>query len=165
MLTIRPAVRRDAAAMMEVHREAVFAKAAGHYPRAALEAWAPGATPDRVARVEQEIADPGVIALVAEAAGEVIGFAMAVPSKNELRAVYVKPNPVGGVGRALLAGIERQAFARTDRLACDASLNAEGFYRANGYKPEARVQHDLAQGGTIDCLRITKLRRAVNHTE
>jgi RNA polymerase sigma-70 factor (ECF subfamily) len=50
---------------------------------------------------EQEIADPEVIALVAEAAGEVIGFAMTVPSQHELRAVYVKPNLIGGVGRAL----------------------------------------------------------------
>jgi hypothetical protein len=123
MLTIRRAVRGDAAAMMQLHREAVFAKAAGHYPRAVLEAWAPGATRDRVARVEHEIADPGVIALVADAAGEVIGFAMAVPSKNELHAVYVKPNHIGGVGGALLAEIEQQAFAQTDHLACDASLN------------------------------------------
>jgi len=114
MLTIRPAVRRDAAAMMQVHREAVFAKAAGHYPRVVLEAWSPGATPNRVAWVEQEVADPDFIVLVAETAREVIGFGMAVPSQGELRAVYVKPNPVGGVGRALLAEIERQAFARTE---------------------------------------------------
>jgi Acetyltransferase (GNAT) domain len=146
--------------MMEVHREAVFAKAAGYYPRAVLEAWAPGAIPDRVARVEEEIADPDFTVLVAEAAGEVIGFAMAVPSTNELRAVYVRPNRVGRVGRALLAEVERSAFAQTDRLACDASLSAERFYRANGSNPEARMQHAFARGGTIDCLRMTKLRPA-----
>jgi hypothetical protein len=43
MLTIRAAAESDATAMMHVHREAVFAKAARHYPRAVLEAWAPGA--------------------------------------------------------------------------------------------------------------------------
>jgi hypothetical protein len=60
MLNIRAAVQCDAAAMTQVHRDAVFAKAAGYYPRAMLQAWAPGATDCRVARVEQEIADPDV---------------------------------------------------------------------------------------------------------
>jgi putative acetyltransferase len=160
MLNICMAVGRDAAAMMQVHREAVFAKAAGHYPRAALESWAPGATADRVARIEQEIADPGFIALVAEAAGEMIGFAMAVPSKGELRAVYVKPNPVGHVGRALLATIEKRAFAATGLLWCDASLNAEAFYNANGYRGGCRTRHVFASGAAIACLRMTMLRPA-----
>jgi hypothetical protein len=44
MLTIRPAVLGDARAMIEVHRAAVLAKAVGHYSRAILDAWAPGAT-------------------------------------------------------------------------------------------------------------------------
>ena len=43
--------------MMRVRREAVFAKATGHYSRAVLEAWAPGATADWEARVEQECDD------------------------------------------------------------------------------------------------------------
>jgi Acetyltransferase (GNAT) family len=116
MLTVRTASKGDAAATMHVHREAVFAKAAGYYPRAVLEAWAPGDTADRVARIAREIVDPDFIAVVAEAGGDIIGFAMAVPSRGELRAVYVKPNLVGQVGRALLAEIERRAFARTPRL-------------------------------------------------
>jgi len=40
-----------------------------------LEAWAPGATTDRVVQVEHEIADPAFIVLVAEAAGDLTGFA------------------------------------------------------------------------------------------
>jgi GNAT superfamily N-acetyltransferase len=156
MLTIRNAVAGDATAMMEVHREAVFAKAAGHYSRAMLEAWAPGATADRVAHVEQEIADPAFIVVVAEAAGDLIGFAMAIPTNGELRAVYVKPNRVGGVGRALLAAIEGRAFALTDRLACDASLNAEGFYKANGYQAEALIRHEFLPGTAIPCIRMSK---------
>ena len=77
---------RDAKAMMEVHREAVFAKATGHYSRAMLDAWRREPRP-RVARVEQEIADPAFIVLVAETAGDLIGFAMALPSKGELHAI------------------------------------------------------------------------------
>jgi GNAT superfamily N-acetyltransferase len=163
MLTISTAVSGDAMAMMEVHREAVFAKAAGHYSRAMLEAWAPGATADRVAHVEQEIANPAFIVLVAEAAGDLIGFAMAVPSKGELNAIYIKPNRVGGVGRALLAEIEGRAFALTDRLACDASLNAEEFYKANGYQAEALIRHDILSGTAVPCIRMSKRRPADRH--
>lgn len=149
--------------MMRVHREAVFAKAAGHYSRAILEAWAPGVTSDRVARVAQEITDPDFIVLVAEAAGAIIGFAMAIPLKGELRAAYVEPNPIGKVGRALLAKIERLAFARADRLACDASLNAEEFYKANGYCAECGTDHVLASGIAVACVRISK-RRPADHS-
>jgi Acetyltransferase (GNAT) domain len=158
MLTIRPAVLRDAKTMMEVHRQAVFAKAAGHYSRAILETWAPGATANRVVQVEHEIADPAFIVLVAEAAGDLIGFAMAIPTKGELRAVYVKPNPVGGVGRALLAEIEGRAFALADQLACDASLNSEEFYKANGHQAEAPIRHVLRRGTAIPCIRMSKRR-------
>jgi hypothetical protein len=80
---------RDAKALMQVHREAVFAEATGHYSRAMLDAWHREPRP-RVARVEQEIAHPAFIVLVAKTAGDLIGFAMALPSKGELHAIYVK---------------------------------------------------------------------------
>jgi hypothetical protein len=66
--------------------------------------------------------------LVAEADDEIIGFAMANPSKNELLAVYIKPNSIGNVGHALLTEVENRAFRVGEFLTCDASLNAEGFY-------------------------------------
>ena len=62
----------------------------------------------------KEIADPAFIVFVAEADDFIIGFAMANPSKNELLAVYVKPNSIGNVGRALLAEVEKRAFAVAD---------------------------------------------------
>jgi hypothetical protein len=158
MLTIRSAVGGDAPTLMQVHRKAVFSKATEHYPRTVLEAWAPGATAARMARLADEIADPDFIALVAEAAGDIIGFAMAVPSRDELRALYVKPNAIGRVGQTLLAEIERQSFARADRLACDASLNAEAFYAANGYSAECRSSQVLRQGAAIACVRMSKRR-------
>jgi hypothetical protein len=158
MLTIRPAVLPDAKAMMEVHRQAVFAKLAGHYPRAALEAWAPGATPDRVLQVEREIADPAFIVLVAKAAGDVIGFAVAVPAS-------CARSMSGSTGSAASAApcwlkLKPRLFALTDRLACDASPNAEAFYRANGYQAESRTRHVLLQGIAISCIRMSKQRPA-----
>jgi putative acetyltransferase len=157
LLKIRPAVHSDAAIMMLVHQEAIFSRAGAHYQPATLKEWAAGATPDRIARVEQDIADPNFIILIAQAGDEVIGFAIAVPSKNELRAVYVKRNPIGKIGTALLADVEQRAFnAGAEWLACDASLNAEAFYKANGYAEESRADHLLSSGGTMACVRMKK---------
>ena len=75
--------------------------------------------------MEHESADPFFIVLVAETTGDLIGFAMAIPTNGKLRAVYVKPNRVSCVGRALLAEIEGRAFALADQLASDASPNAD----------------------------------------
>lgn len=158
MLTIRPARPNDATAMMRAHREAIFSKAAGHYHQTTLDAWGAGATGGRVAHVEQEISDPGFIVLVAEAGDEIIGFAMAIPSKNELRAVYVKPNSIGNVGRALLAELEKRAFTVTEFLICDASLNAEKFYKVNGYTEELQTHHVLGSGRSMACIRMKKIR-------
>jgi L-amino acid N-acyltransferase YncA len=147
MLTIRPARTSDAIAMMDVHREAILSKAAGHYPQSTLDEWALGATPE-------------FIVLVAEAGGKVIGYGVAVPSHQELRALYVRPNAIGRVGKALLSELEKQAFRTTEVLTCDASLNAVGFYRANGYTEQGRTDHVLSSGGSVPCIRMEKVRPA-----
>ncbi len=151
MLTIRPARPEDAAAMLDVHHEAILSKAAGHYTQASLNEWAVGQTPERIARFEKQIADPALVILVAEAASKVVGFAVAVPASNKLRSLCVEPNAVGRVGGALLGEIERRAFETSPVLTCDASLNAVGFYRAHGYteegpggaRPEVGRKHSL----------------------
>lgn len=158
MLTIRPARPTDAVAILQVHRAAILARCAPHYPQSALDAWAIGPTPERIARQQQQIADPAIITLIAESAGEVIGFAIAAPAVQELRSLYVKPNPVGRVGSALLAELERLAFQTCDRLTCDASLNAVPFYAYHGYTEESRLEHTLSSGVRIPCVRMTKRR-------
>ena len=81
-----------------------------------------------------------------------------IRSKNGLLAVYVKPNSIGNVGRALLAEVEKRAFAVAEFLICDASLNAEGFYKTNGYTEEFRTDHVMGLGATIACIRMKKIR-------
>jgi GNAT superfamily N-acetyltransferase len=159
MLTIRPAQKGDGVAMLEAHREAVFSKAAGHYSHARLEAWSPGATPERIQSVENEIADPAFIVLVAEFESDILGFAMAIPALSQLRALYVKPNAVGHVGRALLGEIEAQAFgAGSPYLQFNASLNAEAFYTANGYVKIGQAEHLASDGGRSPGVQLKKLR-------
>jgi GNAT superfamily N-acetyltransferase len=150
MLKIRRAIRDDATRIMLVRRQAILAKAAAHYDQVILNDWA-GAIDitDRVARIRKKISDPNCIVVVAEAGDEIIGFAVAVPSKNELQALYARPNPIGHVGRALLAAVEDLAFEAAEFLTCDASLNAESFYKANGYREERRKDHLSSSGGAI----------------
>jgi putative acetyltransferase len=157
-MTIRRAVHADVTAMVRVRREAILAKAASHYDQATLNDWArPADDADRAARFGQKISDSSFIVLAAEAFGDIIGFAIAVPSNNELQALYVKPNLVGHVGRALLAAVENLAFETAPYLVCDAALNAARFYEANGYIAECRKDHVTIPGGVIS--RVVQMRK------
>jgi hypothetical protein len=40
----------------------------------------------------------------------------------------------------------------------DASLDAEEFYKANGYQAEAPIRHVLRRGAAIRCICMTKRR-------
>jgi putative acetyltransferase len=150
---IRTALRADATGIMRVRREAILSKAAGHYDPVTLNDWAGASDAGRIAK---QISDPDYRVLVAEAGGEIIGFAMVAISKQELRALYAKPNPIGNVGAALLAAIETLAFQTVPSLVCDASLNAEGFYKARGYVEECRKDH-VSSGGVIS--RVVQMKK------
>jgi hypothetical protein len=157
-LEIRRAVPDDATAIVRVRREAILSKATTHYDRAILNDWvdAMGAS-ERGARITRRISDPVSIVLVAEAGDEIIGFAMADLSKNELQALYAKSNQIGKVGQVLLAALEQLAFEAVPFLGCDASLNAEGFYKANGYTEECRKDHVSRPGGVVS--RVVQMKK------
>lgn len=144
--------------MLQVRREAILAKARTAYPQATVDAWADEATTDLAARYLQRIADPACIVLLAESAGEVIGFAIAAPPQGELSAIYVEPNSVGRVGHALLSQLEERAFQTADTLSCVAALNAVPFYAAHGYTDDGRVDYVDGRGDRVPCLRMKKIR-------
>jgi hypothetical protein len=156
ILEIRAARRADVDDMMRVRREAILAKAANHYDPVTLNDWADAADAGRMAK---RISDPDYRALVAEADGGIIGFAMAVISRHELQALYVKPNPIGNIGTALLAAIETLAFQALPFLVCDASLNAESFYKAHGYIEECRKDRVSSSGAMISRVVVMKKHR------
>jgi len=159
MLKIRRARPDDAAEIVRVRRDAILSKAASHYEQRLLTDWVATGT-DRLARIQGEIADPAIIVLVAEAAGEIIGFAVGAPCDHDLRALYTQPNDIGGIGRKLLAAIEAIAFQSTPFLTCDASLNAEDFYRANGYRAEGRKDYVSPSGVISQVVQMRKPRPA-----
>jgi len=154
ILEIRAARRADVTDIMRVRRQAILSKAASHYDPATLNDWADAGDAGRMAK---RISDPDYRALVAEADGEIIGFAVAAISKHELQALYVKPNPIGNIGAALLAAIEALAFQTVPFLVCDASLNAESFYKAHGYIEECRKDQVSSSGDMIS--RVVQMRK------
>jgi putative acetyltransferase len=157
-LEIRTAVQSDATEIVHVRREAILSKAASHYDQAIVEDWADAMdAADRIARIERNISDPGFVVLVAEAGGDLIGFASAALANHELQTLYVRPNQIGNVGRALLAALEKIAFETVPFLVCDASLNAEAFYKANGYIEECRKDYVSRPGGLAS--RVVRMRK------
>jgi hypothetical protein len=153
-LEVRAALPSDVADIMQARREAILTKAGSHYDPVALNDWANAGDAGRIAK---RISDPDYRVLVAEAGGEIIGFAMVAISKHELQALYVTPHPIGKVGSALLAAIETLAFHAVPFLVCDASLNAESFYKAHGYIEECRKDRVSSSGDMIS--RVVQMRK------
>jgi hypothetical protein len=155
---IRVAGHHDASGMARVRREAILSKAVTHYDNAIVSDWADATDfSERVRQIERKIAEPGCIVLVAEAKSGMLGFAIADLENCELQALYTKANAIGGTGRALLAALEQRAFATIPFLVCDASLNAEGFYLANGYVEESRSDFVTRHGLVSRVVRMKKL--------
>jgi putative acetyltransferase len=156
-LTVREMRSEDARAFLEVHHRAVRELAADSYPSDVIEAWAPLPITDEhvqfvCSNAEQEFR------LVAEFNGEIIGIGCLFLQNNELRACYVLPAASRrGVGSAILREIERIAYDRGSKtLWADSSLNAELFYRSNGYEVHGRDEHVLSSGVRMACVRMRK---------
>jgi putative acetyltransferase len=87
----------------------------------------------------------------------IVGFGIALPQSDELRALYVAPASIKGAGRALLQELEQQTqHAGGTCLVCDASLNAEAFYLRNGFQVESYTSHTLSSGIAMPSVRMKK---------
>src|SRR5689334_3584817 len=98
------------------------------------------ANPDAIHLPPAQIANGQVI--VAEFAGEVVGFAAVVG--NELDGLFVEPEMWGGgIGRALLDAAAHQARLRGLSLTVLANPRARGFYESCGFSVEGEEQTRL----------------------
>lgn len=128
-INIRPATAKDRQALWQVHTSAIRQTAKSHYDAAQIEAWAGRLTPEGYAP------NPDVF-FVAEAEGNVVGFAELNLERGEIEAVFVAPDyGRRGIGRRLLQTLEDLAAQRgLTPLPLDASLNAVTFYEQMGYR-------------------------------
>jgi hypothetical protein len=115
---IRPARPEDAPGIVRVHGDTWRAAYRGLVPDAFLEGF--GREPDAVERRRRWLERPESVTLVAEEAGEVVGFAVGGRSRGgpaefdaELYALYVLPDRQGrGLGRSLLREFASAAGAK-----------------------------------------------------
>ena len=156
---LRDARPEDAAAIIEVQHSAIQG-VSGIYPQAVLDAWDPSpVSPEVLERRAARIASGERIAIVAGSeSGEIAGYGSIKPAESELYAVYVSAgHGRRGIGRLILSRLEELAsLAGLTELWLDASINAEPFYRANGYISEAPGEHVLPSGARIPCVRMRK---------
>ncbi|HYD17410.1 MAG TPA: GNAT family N-acetyltransferase [Patescibacteria group bacterium] len=160
-MTVGPVIRKaetaDARAMIEARHASIREKAGAHYPAAVLAAWSPDdITEQRVVRMEGNIASEEFYTLVAEDAGDIIGFGQINPGKNVLGAVYVRKNRFGGVGERLLNLLLQHAREQGCKfIAMDASTNAEAFYRRHGFRVTGYGKHHIKSAGIdMDCVHM-----------
>ena len=134
--TIREALRDDAAEISRVVLSALHESNARDY------------APETIARVARGFAPDGIAAQIAERqvfvameAGRLVGTASR--DGAVVRAVFVAPDAQGGgIGRALMAAVERAAEAAgVATLTLQSSLTATGFYDRLGYRSVRENQH------------------------
>ncbi len=157
---IRCAIESDASAIISVHRKAVHETASSFYSESILDGWSP-IDDTRVENMRDKLRDnpENTIILVIESNGVVAGFGEIVPEFEELRAVYVSPD-FGrlGFGGLLLQELESRARQTgLSRLWLDSSLNAQEFYKANGYQIDGPGEHKLNSGQIMPCIKMSKL--------
>lgn len=158
-IAIEPAKPEDAQALLEIHAAAVHQTAAPYYSQEILDNWSRlPITGDRIERVKQRwIENPDHRIVVAKHNSQVVGFGF-IDSHSQLRGLYVHPDHGRcGIGADLLAALEQAALALgLKHLQADASLNAEGFYRKQGFGVIERGTHRLASGQEMACVKMRK---------
>jgi GNAT superfamily N-acetyltransferase len=158
MVTVRPATVADAAAIGRLHVRAWQAAYRGHMPDTYLDGLR---AEERAAYWERALRrqDRRGVILVAEQAGEVIGFATAGPSPDpegagELFAINLDPDHWGtGAGRVLLEAaqeeLDRMGFAESVLWVLTGNARARRFYERAGWTADGTERRDEVFGVTV----------------
>jgi len=132
MLTLRDATAADAAALAAIYHDTIHRVNVGDYTPAQCAAWAPPESLEPAGWIRKQASRR---TLVVECDGDVLGFGELEPG-GHIDCFYVHHAwQRRGVGRLLLQGLERLAREEgCDRLHLEASLTAEAFFVAHGYR-------------------------------
>jgi putative acetyltransferase len=150
---VRPLRDDEALAYLEIVNSAIRGLAMGHYSPEQIDGWLVSLDEDRLEEFRRN--EDGEVRLVAELNGSPVGIGAVAA---ELRACYVVPGVSRqGCGCALVREIERIATAqRVEKLWLAASLNAEAFYRAQGYRVTQRKPVTLRNGAELPAVFMEK---------
>jgi putative acetyltransferase len=155
---IRAANPMDAEAIIRVHYAAVHRTAFDFYASEILEAWSARPGEGRYQWMRNVIANGDNIVVVGQVEFSVLGFGIFVPGLEELCALYVHPDAGRrGIGKHILQTLETRAVEKgVLRIHLNASLNAEPFYRSNGYTSLSPGKFTLSPGIEMDCVKMEK---------
>jgi putative acetyltransferase len=157
-MIVRAARPADAEAIVHIHYAAVQAIPLELYSVEVKEAWSRCPDEARFEWMRKVITQAEELVVVADEGSGILGFGVADPRLCELRALYVHPMLAGrGIGRALLQELESVCMERgIRRLSVNASLNAERFYRGNGYRSLQRDTFILSPEHRMACVKMEK---------
>jgi N-acetylglutamate synthase-like GNAT family acetyltransferase len=158
-LSIRKAAEDDAAAIIQLHFDAVHVTAAADYEQDILNDWSRPLAGRLEAMQEQlKVNVEQTEMFVCELADEIVGFGELAPRTNEIRAVYVAPSTSRkGVGKKLLQELEKSAIGHgLTELWLDSSLTAVPFYSSQGFVGSVESEHTLRSGKKMRCLKMQK---------
>ncbi len=152
--TIRTAGETDLEAIWRVHKAAIEETCATRYGSDVIGAWVERLKPEGYRGVVQR----GIV-VIAEDDGTAIGFGQLDIAAGEIQAVYVLPIAQGrGVGAALLAHLEEVAMTHGhSRLTLQATLNAEAFYAAHGWRMTGHDVRKITQDVSLRCVSMEKV--------
>lgn len=150
---IRPALACDAGTIARLRDAAILAGCKGHYPGDLLARWT-APTPVSARFVQDVCAHFHVI----ERQGELLACGALDAAASKVDAVFVAPWAMRqGLATAMLAHLEGLAReAGCTRMWLEATLNAEPFYRAQGFLVLRRDQYASPRGFTLDCVVMEK---------
>lgn len=158
-MIIRRATEADAAAIVQLHFDAVHITASARYEQNILDEWSkPVAGRLDQMREQLRVNKDQTDMFICELDGQPAGFGELASRTNEVRAVYVSPEFSGkGVGKALLKKLEEAARNYgLKSLWLDSSLNAAPFYASQGFEGDVEGEHILRSGQKMSCIKMQK---------
>jgi putative acetyltransferase len=146
---LRPAITKDVPALIELQTRSITQLSIPYYTPQQIEA---------IARSQQTARSADETCLIAEVAGEIVGFAALIKKHSQISAVFVRPDFARqGIGAKLLADLETQAHHHNCRLLrVMSSLAAVEFYQAQGYQVVHKCRFWTSDRIWIPCVQLEK---------